>query len=109
MSSVPETKETRSPSASSDSSLNSKENEQVSDNEELQKLLEQRSSSPDIKSSEEKLLSEFRSLHSETLSISILEQSISQEDDKKVSCYNLRYTVHVLALAQINHYILTFC
>ena len=97
MSGVPEM-ETRSPSVSSDSSSSSGD-DQMSDSEELQKLLEQRSSSPDIKSSEEKLLGEFRSLYSETLSVSILEQSISQEDDKKVSCYNLGYTgiVHVVS------------
>jgi len=95
MSGVPETS---SPSASSDSSLSSRETEQVSDDEELQKLLEQRSSSPDIKSSEEKLLSEFRSLYSETLNISSLEQNVSQEeteDDKKV--------IYIALPSRVNH------
>lgn len=90
MSGSVERKETRSPSTTSDSSLSSGENEQVSDDEEIQQLLEQRSSSPSIRFSEEKLLSEFRSLYSESLNISSLEQSGIQEeteDEKKVSHY----------------------
>ena len=90
MSGLVERKETRSPSTTSDSSLSSGENEQVSDDEEIQQLLEQRSSSPSIRFSEEKLLSEFRSLYSESLNVSSLEQSGIQEeteDEKKVFYY----------------------
>lgn len=84
MSGVPEMEETRSPSTTSNSSLGTEDSEQVPDDEELQQLLEQRASSPSIKSSEERILNEFRSLYSETL---FLEQSGPQEeteDDKKV-------------------------
>ena len=88
--------QTPSPSTISDSSLSSGENEQASDDEELQQLLEQRSSSPSLKVSEERLLNEFRSLYSETLNISSLEQSGIQdetEDDKKVLSYSPRVVV----------------
>ena len=94
-------RETSSPSTISDSSLSSGENEQMSDDEELKRVLEQRSSSPSLKFSEEKLLSEFRSLYSESLNISSLELSGIQEDtddDKKVSYYRPRV---VLTQAQI--------
>lgn len=90
MSGLSERNETPSPSTTSDSSLSSEENDQASDDEELQQLLEQRSSSPSIKLSEEKLLSEFRSLYSETLNASSLEESSLQddtEDHKKVLSY----------------------
>ena len=87
MSGLTDRKETRSESTISDSSLSSGENDQASDDEELQKLLEQRSSSPGLRFSEEKLLNEFRSLYSESINISSLEQSgvlEATEDEKKV-------------------------
>ena len=87
MSGLADRNETRSESTISDSSLSSGENDQASDDEELQRLLEQRSSSPGLRFSEEKLLNEFRSLYSESINISSLEQSGIQEateDEKKV-------------------------
>ena len=103
MSGLVDRKETCSSSTMSDSSLSSGENEQVSDDEEIQRLLDQRPSSPSIRFSEEKLLNEFRSLYSESLNISSLEQSGVQEeteDEKKVSYFCPRVN---LTQAQINH------
>lgn len=96
MSGSAERKETRSPSTTSDSSLSSGDSEQTTDDEELQRVLEQRSSSPSIKFSEEKLLTEFRSLYSESLNVSSLEQSGLQdetEDEKKVFYYCPRVVI----------------
>ena len=98
MSNLAERKESRSPSTISDSSLSSSENDQASDDEELQRLLEQRSSSPSIRFSEEKLLNEFRTLYSESLNISSLEQSGLQEtteDEKKVHHWRPRVVLDI--------------
>ena len=98
MSGLAERKESRSPSTISDSSLSSSENDQASDDEELQRLLEQRSSSPSMKFSEEKLLNEFRTLYSESLNVSSLEQSGLQEateDEKKVRHWRPRVVLDV--------------
>lgn len=85
MSGVPKNKRPISPQTDSVSSITIEEYDQEYEDEELKQLLDQRPSSPDKVG--EDVLSEFRSLYTETLNITTLDHDGSQEeneDEKKV-------------------------
>ena len=80
MSGVPKNERPNSPQTDSVSSITIEQYDQEYDDEELKQLLDQRPSSPD--KAGEDVLSEFRSLYTETLSISTLDHDGSQEENE---------------------------